>query len=78
MKEKVVGRVPVLLERELAAAAVEDGSVTLTLSRKDGLQDSLHVDHVIAATGYRIDLDGLSFLSPSLRAGIADYEKRQF
>ena len=75
MKEKVIGRVPVLLERELAAAAVEDGSVTLTLSRKDGLQDSLHVDHVIAATGYRIDLNGLSFLSPSLRAGIAEYER---
>lgn len=75
MKEKVIGRVPLLLERELAAAAVERGSLTLTLTRKDGLQDSLHVDHVIAATGFRIDLNCLSFLGASLRAGIAEYER---
>ena len=75
MKDKVIGRVPLLLGRELAAATADDGGVTLTLSKKDGQQDSLHVNHVIAATEFRVNLDGLSFLSPSLRAGMAEYQR---
>ena len=73
MKDKVVGRVPLLLERELRAAAVEDSNVALTLSRKDGGHDVLRVDHVIAATGFRVDLSRLTLLSPALRRDIAEY-----
>jgi NADPH-dependent 2,4-dienoyl-CoA reductase/sulfur reductase-like enzyme len=73
MKDKVVGRVPLLLERELAAAAVENSGVALTLSRKDGGHERLHVDHVIAATGFRVDLSRLTLLNPSLRRDIAEY-----
>jgi hypothetical protein len=73
MKDKVVGRVPLLLERELAAAAVEDSRVALTLRRKDGGHDVLRVDHVIAATGFRVDLSRMTILSPSLRKEIAAY-----
>ena len=43
MKDKIVGRVPLLLERELAAVAVENSNVALTLSRKDGRHDILRV-----------------------------------
>jgi thioredoxin reductase len=75
MKEKVVGRVPLLLERELTAAAVEDSRVVLTLRRKDGGHDILHVDHVIAATGFRVDVSRLSVLSPALRRDIAEYRR---
>jgi thioredoxin reductase len=75
MKDKVVGRVPLLLDRELAAAAVEDGQVALTMSNKDGREDVLHVDHVIAATGFRTDVSRLSFLSPSLRKEVAEFER---
>ena len=73
MKDKVVGRVPLLLEREVAAVAVDDSHVMLTLSKKDGLHDILHFDHIIAATGFRIDLRRLTLLSPSLRRNIAEY-----
>jgi hypothetical protein len=72
MKDKVVGRVPLLLERELAAAAVEDSRVALTLRRKDG-HDVLRVDQVIAATGFRVDLNRMTILSPSLRKEITAY-----
>ena len=74
MKDKVVGRVPLLLERELIAAAVADSGVALTLSKKDGLLETLHFDHVIAATGFRVDLNRLTLLSPSLRKDIAEYK----
>jgi FAD-dependent urate hydroxylase len=73
MKEKVVGRVPLLLERELAGVSVEDSRVALTMSKKDGLLETLRVDHVIAATGFRVDLNRLSLLSPSLRNDIGEY-----
>jgi flavin-dependent dehydrogenase len=73
MKDKVVGRVPLLLERELAAVAVENSRVSLTLSKKGGLNDTLHVEHVIAATGFRVDLARLRLLSPSLRTALAEY-----
>lgn len=73
MKDKVVGRVPLLLERELAAVAVENSRVALTLSKKGGLNDTLHVEHVIAATGFRVDLARLRLLSPSLRTALAEY-----
>src|SRR5260370_12908651 len=73
MKDNVVGRVPLLLERDLAAAAVENSRVALTLSRKDGGHERLHVDHVIAATVFRVDLGRLALLNPSLRRDIAEY-----
>jgi pyruvate/2-oxoglutarate dehydrogenase complex dihydrolipoamide dehydrogenase (E3) component len=73
MKDKVVGRVPLLLGRELLVAAVEDSRVALTLSRKDAPHEVLRVDHVIAATGFRVDLSRLTLLSPSLRRDIAEY-----
>jgi NADPH-dependent 2,4-dienoyl-CoA reductase/sulfur reductase-like enzyme len=73
MEEKVVGRVPLLLERELAAVAVKDSRVALTLSNKDGLHETVHFDHVIAATGFRVDLSRLTLLGPSLRKDLADY-----
>jgi Pyridine nucleotide-disulphide oxidoreductase len=75
MKEKVVGRVPLLLGRELLAAAVEDSRVALTLGRKDGPNEVLRVNHVIAATGFRIDLNRLTLLSPALRRDIAEYRR---
>jgi hypothetical protein len=73
MKDKVVGRVPLLLERELTGVAVDDSRVALTLSKKDGLHDILHVDHVIAATGFRVDLTRLTILSPPLRRDLVEY-----
>jgi cation diffusion facilitator CzcD-associated flavoprotein CzcO len=73
MKDKVVGRVPLLLEHELAAIAIEDSRLALTLSKKDGLLETLHVDHMIAATGFRVDLSRLTLLSPALRRDIAEY-----
>jgi NADPH-dependent 2,4-dienoyl-CoA reductase/sulfur reductase-like enzyme len=75
MKDKVVGCVPLLLERELIAAAVEDSSVALTLSKRDGLLETFHFDHVIAATGFRVDLSRLTLLSSSLRKDIDEYRE---
>ena len=75
MREKVIGRLPVHYGRELISAGLVDGCVNIELRRRDGGRDTIQVDHVIAATGFRTDIRRLDFLSPSLlsRLATADY-----
>jgi len=67
MRDKLMGQVPEILGQAIAGAWEEDGKAHIALSggRK------LVCDHVFAATGYRMDLNRLSFLSPRLRQAIA-------
>jgi len=67
VKDKVVSRVPMHLGAELQQAAVRDNRVCLTYERKDHREFTLVVDHVVAATGYRVSLRRLQFLDESLR-----------
>ncbi len=66
MKDRVIGKVPLLLARSLEAAKVRGTKVRLHLLKHDGTQEVLQTDHVVAATGYRIDLNRLSILHPVL------------
>jgi thioredoxin reductase len=66
LRERVVGRVPMLLGRSLRTAQVERDRVRLEVDGPDGLTTELS-DYVIAATGYRVDLARLPFLTPDLR-----------
>jgi hypothetical protein len=70
LKDRVVGQFPLRLGREISSAGVADGKVVLQLAASDGTRETLRADHVIAATGYRVDLNRLSFLEPRLRARI--------
>jgi len=67
IKDKVVGRVPMHLGAQLGAAVVRDGHVHLNYSQRNGGDSTLVVDHVIAATGYRVSMQRLRFLDPSVR-----------
>jgi cation diffusion facilitator CzcD-associated flavoprotein CzcO len=69
LKERFAGRVPVLQGRALTGVRVDDaGRVVLSTSGPGGRAGQLAADHVLAATGYRVDLGALGFLSPELRA----------
>ncbi len=70
MKERVIGKLPLLLGRQVASATERGGKVDLDLAARDGARQTLRVDHVIAATGYRIDLARLDFLDPALAAEV--------
>jgi thioredoxin reductase len=74
-KEKIEGRVPLVLGYAVERAQVKDGQVALHLKSTDGSRRELHVDHVITATGYRVDLDRLKFLSSDVRNKIKSVEK---
>ena len=69
-KDKVIGKVPLSLEHTPEQAHIENGRVHLQLRDKDGAERTLEAEHVIAATGYKVDLDRLRFLSPEIRSKI--------
>jgi thioredoxin reductase len=69
-KDKVIGKVPLHLGCSTEAAEVHEGRVRLHLRNEHGTHQELMTDHVIAATGYKVDLSRLKFLSPELRGQI--------
>lgn len=71
MRDRVVGRVRCLEGYAPQSAEVSAGQVHLRLIRQDGSQRVVSADHVIAATGYRVDVGAIGFLDESLRAQIA-------
>jgi hypothetical protein len=70
IKDKVVGRVPLLLGFAVECAAMDDGKVRLHLRGADGSEREIVAQHVIAATGYKVDPDRLGFLSSEIRSKI--------
>jgi thioredoxin reductase len=74
-KEKITGRVPLVLGFSTERAEVKDGEVLLHLQGADGNRRQLQVHHVIAATGYKVDLERLKFLSSDIRSRIKAVER---
>jgi FAD-dependent urate hydroxylase len=70
LRDRVEGRVAIRNGQRVLAARDDGGRVLLTLDSGAGQHTEVAVDHVIAATGYRVDLDRLAFLGPDLRAGV--------
>jgi thioredoxin reductase len=69
-RDKVVGHVPLLLGYTPQRAEVRDGRVRLQLRAEDGTEREVVTEHIIAATGYQVDLERLKFLSPDVRSKI--------
>jgi hypothetical protein len=69
-----VERAPLHLGQTLRTARVQNGKVRLGVTGPEAAMQELDADHVIAATGYRVDLRALAFLDASLRAGIRTIE----
>ncbi|MEV5241253.1 NAD(P)-binding domain-containing protein [Streptomyces cinnamoneus] len=72
LRERFIGRVQVTEGKRIVRARVESGRPVLTLSGDtEGPENELRADHVIAATGYRVDVAALDFLGPGLRTRLA-------
>lgn len=74
-KEQVVGKVGFHLGASITGAGVKDGKVTLDLTEQNGAKKTITADHVIAATGYKSDLQRLPFLPPDILGQIRMLEK---
>ena len=68
--DMVVGKVPLHLGYSIERAEVEGNSVRLQLRAQDGSAKELVAEHVIVATGYKVDLKRLGFLTDDLRSEI--------
>jgi cation diffusion facilitator CzcD-associated flavoprotein CzcO len=69
-KAKVIGKVPLLLGYTTERTEVRNGRVVLHLRAQDGSQREVVTEHVIAATGYKVDMDRLKFVSPEIRSSL--------
>jgi hypothetical protein len=73
IKDRLDGRVPVLLSHVPVHASVRDGRVRLRL--KGELADcELTTDHVIAATGYQVNIQKLTFLGRKIVCALRSIE----
>ena len=70
IKDQVVGKVPFVLGVTITGANVQGDRVSLQLTDQAGNRQTLVLEHVIAATGYKVDLQRLTFLDTDIRAGI--------
>jgi len=70
LRDRIQGKIEILLNSRVLAAGPENGGVRLKL---EGPQEpfDVHADHVIAGTGYRVDIQKMEYLEPSLREAIA-------
>jgi lysine/ornithine N-monooxygenase len=66
VKDRVVGQVPVWLGRALQSIETRGGKVLLDLLDAGGARHSMRADHVIFATGYKMDVGRLAFLNQTL------------
>lgn len=73
MRERFLGRVAYLQGYSAEGADRRNGSVRLSLLTRDGALMHHEAHHIVAATGYRVDLRRLVFLCENLRAQIQTF-----
>jgi thioredoxin reductase len=64
VREQVENHVPMLLGQRIVASEGHNGTARLRIVDERGSTRELEAEHVIAATGYRVDLRRLKFLPP--------------
>ena len=69
-REQVEGHVPYILQSQIVEAQATKAGARLTLKHADGSVREIAADHVVAATGYRVDTQKLTFLSERIQAGL--------
>ena len=74
MRDRVIGRIPILAGFSLKGAEIKGDRVSLTLQGPDANQREILADHVIAATGYKPDLSRFQFLSAGIRSSLREVE----
>lgn len=67
MKDRVVGKIPALLGHVIRAVETHNGKVMLNLVGPGGAQRSMTADHVIFATGYKVNVGRLRFLDQAIQ-----------
>jgi cation diffusion facilitator CzcD-associated flavoprotein CzcO len=75
IRDKVVGKMPLSLGSTIESAEVQGKQVVLQLRAEDGMKKQIAADHIMAATGYKVQIDSLKFLSAEIRSRMAALEQ---
>jgi thioredoxin reductase len=75
LRHHVVGKVPISTDCAIVAAAPRDGRLALRVRSGEGSEQEIVADHVVAATGYVVDVDRLRFLSADIRQEVRRIER---
>jgi thioredoxin reductase len=70
IRDKVMGKVPLHLGCTPQGADIQNGKVHLRVQAADGSKREIVTEHLVAATGYRVDLGRLTFVRPEIRSQI--------
>ncbi|MEU3980151.1 FAD-dependent oxidoreductase [Streptomyces sp. NPDC026672] len=70
LRDRFEGKVEVREVERVLGAATEDGGTVLTVRTHTGATYRLVADHVVAATGYRVDTAAMDFLGAGLRTAL--------
>jgi hypothetical protein len=68
MKDRIIGHVPLELGSALQCAKIHNGNAELCLRASNGSERAIVTQHVIAATGYKVDINRLTFLNSDIRS----------
>ena len=75
LKERVTDKFPIHYGCSITSARATDGRLAITLLDKDKNVREMSCDHLVAGTGFEVNLDRLAFLEPGLCQSIARIEK---
>lgn len=67
LKDRIIGHFPVLCRHTVQEARETGGRVCLSVTDGDGQRNEFFADHVISATGYKVDIGAIPFLDAGLR-----------
>ena len=70
LASRVANKISIMPAHEITGAGMHNGLVQLTLRTAQGSAVTVETEHVIAATGYRADIDRLAFIDKDLRKRI--------
>ncbi|QIY72747.1 FAD-dependent oxidoreductase [Streptomyces sp. RLB1-33] len=70
LRDRFEGKVEVSEVSGIVRADVSDGRPVLTVQTLGGRTEEVSADHVIAATGYRVDIAAMDFLGHELRTAL--------
>jgi len=75
LRERVTDKFPIWTNCSLLGAKVRDGRLALHIDKGNQGEHEVLCDHIVAGTGFKIDIDRLQFLDASLRRAIARIDR---
>jgi cation diffusion facilitator CzcD-associated flavoprotein CzcO len=75
LRDRAEGKFPIHTYTALLGARVEDGKVQLEVREQGVGEHTVTADHVIAGTGYEVDMARVPFLSPELVRSVRLWDK---